>query len=153
MFGLTLQTDLGTVRADFEKADKSKETTAALYNSLKDYKKSNPVLLAYKGASATLQARYIADQKAKKKLVIEGIKELEAAVKSSPDNTEIRLVRLIIQENSPKILKYKMNMGEDKQMILANFASQHREVKEMIKRYATKRSKFFTAAELNKLSD
>lgn len=147
------QVDLPTVRANFENAEKSKSSTAALFNLLKDYDQPNAVLRAYKGASSVLQARYIVDQKTKRKLVIDGIRALEAAVKSSPDHVEIRLIRLIIQENTPKVLKYKLNMDADKQMILANFESQSREVKGLIKRYAMTRSKFFTATELGKLTN
>lgn len=144
--------DLGTVRSAFEKADKSKDATTSLYNSLKDYERSDAVLLAYKGAATVLYARYQNNQNAKKKLVIEGIKTLESAVKIDSDNIEIRLVRLIIQENSPKILKYKTNISADKQIILTNFTKQSKAVKEIIKRYASQRSKLFTAAELRTLN-
>ncbi len=147
------QVDLSTARANFEKAEKSKTNTAVLFNLLKDYHQSDAILQAYKGASSVLQARYVTDQKTKKKLVVEGIRVLEGAIKDNSINIEMRLIRLIIQENTPKVLKYKMNMDADKQMILANFASQSREVKGMIKRYATTRSTFFTVAELGKLSN
>lgn len=143
-----LQVDLSTVRSNFEKAESSKESTKTLYNSLKDYSKSDPVLLAYKGAAYGLQARYIADRKEKKNLFVAGAKDLEAAVKSAPNNVEIRLIRLIIQENTPKVLKYKENINEDKQMILTNFEVQTKVVKDAIRRYASSRSKVFTANDL-----
>lgn len=148
-----LQTDLPSIRTNFEKAEQSKANTENLYNSLKDYNKSNHTIMAYKGASAALQARYVTDAKKKKALFIAGVKELEAAVKSAPENIEIRLIRLIIQENSPKILKYKMNLKEDKQMILAKFDLQNHPIREVIKRYASTRSKLFSETELSKLSN
>lgn len=151
ILSLWFQTDLGTVRANFEKSADSKENTATLYNQLKNYSKSDPILLAYKGASYGLQARYVADKKQKKELFISGAKDIEAAVKASPNSVEIRLVRLVIQENTPKILKYKANINTDKQMILTNFESQSKVVKDAVKRYATTRSKVFTATELQKL--
>lgn len=145
---LFLQVDLSTVRSSFEKADSSKEQTASLYNSLKDYSKSDPLMLAYKGAAYGLQARYVTDRKEKKNLFLAGAKDLEAAVRLAPNNVEIRLVRLIIQENTPKVLKYKGNINEDKQMILTNFDKQTKVVKEAIRRYASSRSKLFTANDL-----
>lgn len=148
-----LQTDLRAVRSNFEKAESSKENTAILYKQLKDYSKNDPVLLAYKGAAYGLQARYMVDKKKKKELFIAGAKDIEAAVLASPDNIEIRLVRLIIQENTPKILKYKENITADKQMILTNFESQPKVVKDAIRRYATTRSKVFTAVDLQKIAN
>ncbi|MBE8721747.1 hypothetical protein [Sphingobacterium pedocola] len=144
--------DLGTIRADFEKADNSKANTEHLYHILKGYDKGDPVIQAYKGAVYGLQARYITDKKDKKELVVAGIKNIEAAVKSAPNNVEIRLIRLIIQENTPKILKYKMDIDTDKQMILTNFSAQNTAVKDLVRRYVTKRSGVFTASEIDKLS-
>lgn len=150
---LWIQVDLPTIRINFEKAEQSKVNTENLYNLLKDYNKSNHTIIAYKGASAALQARYESVAKKKKALFISGVTELEAAVAAAPENVEIRLIRFIIQENSPKILKYKVNLMEDKQMILAKFDAQSRPVRDVIKRYATTRSKLFSEAELLKLSN
>ncbi|WP_140937289.1 hypothetical protein [Sphingobacterium lumbrici] len=144
--------DLGSIRADFEKAENSKANTEHLYNLLKDYDKGDPVIQAYKGAAYSLQARYTTDKKDKKELFVAGVKDIEAAIKSAPNNVEIRLIRLIIQENTPKMLKYKMEIDTDKQMILTNFSAQHTAVKGLIRRYATKRSTVFTASEMDKLS-
>ncbi len=143
--------DLGNIRQQFEQAKSSKEATEALYQALQGHQK-DPVILAYKGASITLKARYEENRETKKEMVSEGIQTLEKAVKSSPQNVEIRLVRLAIQEHSPKVLKYKMNIAEDKQMILSNFASENRAVKTLIKRYVGQ-SKVFTAEERSKLAE
>ncbi|MFD1771831.1 hypothetical protein [Sphingobacterium suaedae] len=142
--------DLEKVRQQFEQAKDSKQATEDLYASLQSYTKNDPVILAYKGASMTLKARLLASREEKKKMVSEGIKLLEKAVKASPKNVEIRLVRLAIQEHAPKVLKYKMNIHEDKQMILANFAAQPTGVKTWINRYA-KQSNVFSPAEQAKL--
>lgn len=150
--GIYSQTDLATVRSNFEKSEDSKENTAIFYNSLKGYNTNNNTINAYKGASSALQARYAGDRKAKKELFVSGAKEIEAAIAKEPKNIELRYIRLIIQENTPKILKYKSNLTEDKQMIMTNFDQQSKEVKEAIKRYATKKSTLFTAAELRKLN-
>ncbi len=143
--------ELDNVRKQFEDAKASKEATESLYKLLQDYQKDDPVLLAYKGAALTLRARYLTERSAKKDMVSQGITVLERAVKSSPNQVEVRIIRLAVQEHSPKILKYKMNIAEDKQMILSNISGQPVAVKSMVKRYA-KQSQVFTAEEQKKLS-
>ena len=144
---LLIQVDLSSVRAQFQASEQSQEHTLKLVNTLKDYKGSNAVLLAYQGASIAMQAKFETERKTKKTLFIEGVKNLEKAVQTAPKDVEIRLIRLIIQENTPKILKYKSNIEEDKKMIVSNYSSQSAVVKKEISTYA-KRSKLFTAAEL-----
>ncbi|WDF68483.1 hypothetical protein PQ465_19580 [Sphingobacterium oryzagri] len=141
---------LERVRGYFEEAKASREATENLYKSLQDYKGNDAVLLAYKGASSTLKARYMDARADKKALVSEGIQGVEKAVKLAPKQVEIRLVRLAVQENAPKVLKYKANIGEDKQLILANFDTQSTALKAIIKRYA-QQSAVFTTAEMKKL--
>lgn len=148
---LFFQVDLSSVRAQFQAADQSKDHTVKLANSLKDYKGSDAVLLAYKGASIAMQAKFEANRKTKKTLFIDGVTLLENAVVSSPNNIEIRLIRLIMQENTPKILKYKSNITADKQLIVSQYAKQSAVVKKEISTYA-KRSKLFTAAELRTIT-
>jgi len=143
--------ELDSVRKQFEEAKASEEATESLYKLLKDYQKDDPVLLAYKGAALTLRARYLNERSAKKDMVSQGIALLERAVKSSPKQVEVRLIRLAVQENSPKILKYKMNIAEDKQMILSNTSVQPTAVKSLVKRYV-KQSHLFTAEEQRTLN-
>src|SRR5690606_33175919 len=59
--------DIDTVRQQFEQAKSSKEATESLYKSLSTYTKDDPLLLAYKGASLTLKARFLADRGDKRK--------------------------------------------------------------------------------------
>ncbi|TDS14527.1 hypothetical protein [Sphingobacterium paludis] len=144
--------DLTSVRKNFEEAKDSKAVTEKLYTMLCNYREDDPLLIGYKGASFTLKARYEQGRSEKREMVAQGIKTVEGAIKLAPKNIELRLIRLAVQENSPKILKYKMNMQEDKQLIVANFAAQPAEVKSMIKRYA-KQSAFFTAEDAKKIGN
>ncbi len=50
-----------------------------------------------------------------------GKKMLEAAVQADPSNIEIRLMRLIAQENIPRILGYHQHVDEDKNLILKGY--------------------------------
>ena len=144
--------DLATIREHFRKAKDSQSATESLYNELVGYTKSDPVVLAYKGASQTLKARFEKDRTRKKVLVRQGIKILEESVKAAPDEVEIRLVRLAIQENAPKILKYRANMAEDKQMILANFTAQSAAVKTIVRQYVAQ-SEYFSKMEKDKVAE
>jgi hypothetical protein len=83
-------------------------------------------------------------------LFTEGVTLLESMVKADGNNPEIRLIRLSIQENTPKFLKYKGNIEEDKKVILSTFDKQSKELKEYIRIYVNQ-SKVFTQADKQKI--
>lgn len=134
--------ELPTVRQNYIEASKNQKNTEEFYSLMENYNKDNKTLLAYKGASIAMKARYAKQIKQKKTLFVEGIKILENALKSDPNNLEIRLIRLSIQENSPKILKYKNNIDEDKKLLLSNFNKQNQALKEYIKDYIVQSNEF-----------
>jgi hypothetical protein len=138
--------ELPEVREQYYSASKSKENAEKFYDLLSKYNKDNKVLLAYKGAATALKSKYTTDRKLKKELFIEGVSIVEKAIKNDPNNAEIRLIRLSIQENTPKILKYKANIEEDKKSLLSTFDKQSQSLKEYIKIYA-KQSKVFSEKE------
>ena len=145
-FFFLLVQELPQVREEYYAASKTKQSAEAFYNSLSKYNRDNKTLLAYKGAATALKSKYTPDKKLKKELFTDGVKMVENAVKSEPNNAEIRLVRLSIQENTPKFLKYKGNIEEDKKIIVATFEKQPKDLKEYIRTY-TKISKVFTEKE------
>lgn len=138
------------VREQYYAASKSKQNADKFYNLLVKYNKENKTLLAYKGAALALKSKYTPDKKEKKELFIEGVTIIENSVKQEPSNAEIRLIRLSVQENTPKFLKYKANIEEDKKMILNSFEKQSKDLKEYIKIYVIQ-SKIFTEAEKQKI--
>ncbi len=142
---LTTQ-ELLDVRKLYYNASKTKESAEQFYDLLSKYSKNNNVILAYKGASITLKSKFASGLKVKKQLFIEGVTMLENAVNNAPENTEIRLIRLSIQENTPKLLKYKENIEEDKKMILDSYDKVPQDVKEYIRAYV-KQSKVFSEKE------
>jgi hypothetical protein len=73
-------------------------------------------MLAYKGAGMTLLARYepLTKRSAKVKA---GIKWIDDAIAKAPNNVEVRLIRLSIQENLPKMFKYNTHIDSDKKFI------------------------------------
>ncbi|QYS86754.1 hypothetical protein JJC03_01540 [Flavobacterium oreochromis] len=80
-----------------------------------------------------------------------GVKTVEQAVAKDANSVEIRLIRLSIQEHTPKFLKYKSNIEEDKKIILLGFNKQNSGLKEYIQRYVFQ-SKVFTDFEKSKLN-
>lgn len=144
--------DLPTIRAQYVDAPKSQKNTEAFYNFMANYNSENEVLVAYKGAAIAMKARYAKQIKEKKMLFIQGIKFVESAVKKEPKNLEIRLIRISIQENSPKILNYKSNISEDKNLILNNFDKQNQSLKVYLKNYIIQ-SNLFTDKEKKSISN
>lgn len=144
--------NLEEIREKYPLCKDSKEAILDLESLLTSVSKNskNKTLVAYKGASITLNAKIAKTIKEKKQLFIEGANLLEYALKQEPNNVEIRLIRLSIQENSPKILKYKSEITNDKNSILKNYSNQSKDLKEYIKKYA-KSSKVFSKEEISSM--
>lgn len=109
--------DLGTLRLLYRDATKSEEQAQAFYEPLAAVTKNDtPVLVAYKGAGLMLLARYekLTERGPKVK---EAVAWIEQAIADEPNNVEIRLVRLSVQEHLPKFLKYNQHIDEDRQFI------------------------------------
>lgn len=122
IISITLSPDIDTVRDAYKEAAQDKTKIEDFSKLLTDVSKNNnATLIAYKGASTTLLAKNEKKIKDKKKLFIEGVSYVEYAIDKSPNNIEVRFIRLGIQENTPKILNYKDNIEEDKQLILKQF--------------------------------
>lgn len=115
-------------------------------------KKNNKILVAYKGATIAILAKYMKGTKQKTEEFKKGTSLVEFAIQQEPENIEIRFVRLSIQQNSPKILKYSKKIDEDKNFILSNFNNlKSRELKSYLKDYILS-SNNFTEEEKNVIS-
>ncbi len=113
--------DINSIRKEYQTVTQSKAKTLALYNKLtKITKKDNKTLVAYKGALTTLVSKQQKGVKEKKEYFKNGVSLIEFAVKSAPNNIEIRLIRLSVQQNSPKFLKYNKSINDDKAFIFKN---------------------------------
>lgn len=149
-FFLFLNQGLPELREQYINASASKNNADKFYNLVVNNKEDKPVFIAYKGAAIALKSKFVTNKEQKKQLFIEGVSMVEKAIKNDPNNTEIRLIRLSIQENTPKILKYKSNISEDKKLIISTFDLQTIDLKDFIKSYI-KQSKIFTEEEKNKI--
>jgi len=109
-------------------------------------KEDNKTLVAYKGASIVIMSRYKKEISDKSKKFKEGAKMIEFAVTSEPNNIEIRLIRLSIQEKAPKIVNYNKNKKEDKNFLLDHYKEQSGNLKVHIRNFIMQ-SKSFSPAD------
>jgi hypothetical protein len=102
---------------------------------------------AYEGALLLKQAGLITAKKDKLTLFKSGKNKLENAIEKDSTNTEYRFLRLMIQENAPKILGYHKALEKDNIYIRKNFKSLSIALQEVVLGYS-KQSKI-----LNNVSD
>ncbi|MEP0263976.1 hypothetical protein [Dokdonia sp.] len=140
-----LSTDIDTIRDSYKEAVEDKTKIKAFNNLVASVTKEDSAnLIAYKGLSITLLAKLEPDIRSKKELFVDGVSYIEYAIKKSPNNIEARFLRLTIQENTPKILKYKKNIEEDKLFVLKQYKNiRSTALKNYIKEYILQ-SKGFT---------
>ncbi len=138
--------DIGTIRKEFILASKDRESASTLMDQLSMITEADKkVLVAYKGAVTALMAKYTKENQERKRLFKEGVKLLEYAISEEPNNIEIRCLRLSIQENTPKFLKYRSNIEEDKSFILTNYKNTASlAVKDFVKSYIMQSDGFNT---------
>lgn len=136
------------IRNLYIKASESEKDNNKLYKKLKNINgESHPVLAGYKAASLTLKAKFADKIKDKKEFFKEGAVQLESLISANPNNIELRLIRLSIQENVPKLLKYHENIQEDARFIAKQLKNvKDRDQKEHIKAYVAQ-SDAFTSEE------
>lgn len=141
---------ISEARKSYKDANANKQNALNFYDELKNYSGNNQTILAYKGAALALQSKYVGTKESKRDNFTKGVGLIENAIKQEPNNLELRIIRLSIQENTPKMMKYKMNLNEDKNLILKLYDTQNSEIKQFIKSYA-KTSKIFTDLETKQL--
>ncbi len=148
-----IKLDINEVRQLYKQSDGSKENTFILFEKLENITKDdNTVLVAYKGAATAMKGKYEKGVKEKTAVFKAGVSLVEYAIEQEPDNIEIRFVRLSIQQNSPKFLKYKTHLEEDKEFVLTNYKNiQSSELKSYLKDYIL-HSNNFTGEEKNVIS-
>lgn len=149
LFFLFLQVNfqsLEQVRKDYILASNDRDSAMALMDRLATISKTDKkVWVAYKGAAMALMAKYIKVNPERKQMFREGIQLLEYAISEEPDNIEIRCLRLSIQENTPKFLRYHSNIEEDKSFILTNYGNTtSRAVQDFVKSYVMQSDGFNT---------
>jgi hypothetical protein len=117
----SLGQDLNKVRESYINASKDKAAAELFIQEMSAItKKDSKELIAYKGASMTLTAKYAGKIEEKKAAFKEGVSWIEFAITQESQSIELRFIRMSVQENSPKIVGYKSAIPEDKAFILAH---------------------------------
>ena len=142
--------ELSELRKLYPKAASNKENTEAFYNKAFKLTSDDPIAMGYKGVAYTLKAKFDSALLKKKENFIKGVELLEASIAKMPENVELRVLRMSVQENSPKFLNYNENLEEDKKLILKNFSSSKEEVKTFTLHFVGT-SKLFSEEEKNSL--
>jgi len=141
---VTHATDINEVRNLYRYAKDSQENTEKFYELVQktDYANNN-VLTAYYGCALTLKASLAKKRGDKIALFKQGKKLIEEAISNNPDNIELRMIRLSVQMNVPKITRYYKNIDEDKRYIIQNIDKVTSvELKEFIKGFMSQSKAF-----------
>ncbi len=113
----------------------SAELLTEAFDNLSD---NQPVHLAYKGALLMRKAAFASTPQQRLEYFNKGREILEKEITKYPDNVELRFLRLMIQENSPRMLGYNTNISNDIVFIEMHYKTAERDLRKEIERYAKK---------------
>ena len=95
------------IRKAYTSASSTKEHTAQFYQLMQGVSTNTPLLQAYKGAALMMYAKQSGKLRQSLK---EGKALIESAIEKEPENIELRMVRLSVQEHLPKIVPYRSDI-------------------------------------------
>lgn len=98
--------------------------------------KESSVNNAYLGTLLMKKSDFLKDLKTKIATFKKGHQLLEKEISENQSNTEYRFLRLAIQENAPKILKYNTNIEDDALFITKNHYKLNKGLKIIILEYS-----------------
>ena len=101
---------------------------------------------AFEGALLMKKAGLVQTAKEKLHLFKTGRKKLDATIKSNSDNAEYRFLRVMIQENAPKVVNYKSELVADCSLIQKMYKKLNESLQQIIIRYS-KNSKYLIIKE------
>ena len=120
LFSSTIENELlMEIREQLPLAFEDENECERLYQKAIAVENPDPVLQGYIGAVYLAKSRHISIFQ-KLSFFNKGTDTLEAALKRSPEELELRFLRLTIQLNLPSFLGYSKNISSDKQFVLKN---------------------------------
>lgn len=139
-----LAPDIAKIRQAYIASPKSEVNAMKFADLVKDVQKddANKVLVAYKGCSLTLKSKHSNYLPDKISFMKEGAAFMDAAAAASPNDIEIRMIRMSVQENVPFIVDYRDKLDEDKAVIVANYPKASKEVKLLVANFIQLSEKF-----------
>lgn len=116
--------DMSTLRTAFKLASQSKEQSQQfLALAEQAYQKDkSTMLLGYRGVALAVNASFSKNIFTKIGDFNKGKRMIDQAIAQDTDSIELRLIRLSVQANAPKIAGYYRNIDEDKTFILMHLA-------------------------------
>ena len=147
LFALNIQAQyLASFRAKYATATKSQKNIESYISFADKVNSTNSVIVGYKAAALFLKSKLNIEKGKRIEYIKAGVKSLEAEIFDNPNNAELRMIRLSIQENLPKIVGYGKNIKEDKKFLLDHLKDQPADLKKYIRNFIAQ-SKSFTAQE------
>ncbi|WP_062055644.1 hypothetical protein [Aquimarina longa] len=108
------------IRESYKTCNDSREKALQFFklthNSLQN---KGAIYKGYHGAALALKASFSWNPYKKLSFFNKGRKMIDSAILSEPDNIELRMIRISIQSNAPKIVGYYKNIDEDRNLILS----------------------------------
>lgn len=93
---------------------------------------------AFKGALLMKKSGLLSNAREKLSVFKEGHKQLETAIAKDSTNTEYRFLRLLIQENAPKIVNYNKEIKKDASYLRKNYRTLSSGLQKTIAEYSRK---------------
>ncbi len=120
--------DLETVRINYEKGVDDEKVCSRMIALLEKEKNHSSTYLAYLGGYQSMHAVHAFNPIRKLNTFNQGKKNIEQAILKSPDDVEIRFIRLSVQKKAPSFLGYNTKIKEDTDFILKHKEKIHSEV-------------------------
>ena len=136
-------TDIETVRNTYPTAGQTIENASKFEKLTDGLSSTTSNNLGYKAAAQIIKAKF-AKGASKISTVKSGIKSLENVIKTNPNDLELRVIRLSIQENLPAIVGYKSNIKEDKNYITTKYPTSSGNLKIFVLDFITNSKSFST---------
>ncbi len=115
----------------------SKDNISELIEHYENTDLSGSLLNVYKGALLIKKSSYLNSVSERIEYFSHGKELIEKEIADFPENIEYRFIRLILQEQTPPILRYKSEIPEDKNTIMNSLNSIDEALKKRIINYSS----------------
>lgn len=130
--------DLASYRKLIPKAEQNEKDAIVYMEKAKtDYDKTKkPIFLSFYAAAQFFMAKHSGNILKKYSYFNKGKKLLNEAVAKDPDNLEIRFLRLLCQDKTPRVLGYTQYLEQDRAFVVREYKkSKDEELVEQIKKF------------------
>jgi hypothetical protein len=108
---------LDEIRSNYPKAVDDEALTKAMLQKIADLKLNTVTAVGYRGAFESLMAKHAFSVFTKLEYLKKAHASFQSALKVSPNHLEVRLLRYIVEFNTPAYVGYSKHLAEDKAKI------------------------------------